>query len=428
MSRRRMRGFKEFTPVRDAIRKVKGLVRRLGPGDVEEVPLEDSLGRIAASDVRSPIDVPGYDRSAVDGFAVRSRDVLGASPTNPLRLRVVGTLKAGDPPPSRGVGEGECYEIYTGAPLPPGADAVVMVEHVKRLGDHIEVFKPVPPLGNVSRRGEDFKRGDLILKAGQRIRPWHIGALASLNIARVGVYRRLRVGVLSTGDELIEVGGELRPGKIVDSTKPMLKSMLREDGWVPVDLGIAGDSLVEISERIARALSKLDALIVTGGSSVGAFDFVPEAVARVASPGIVVHGVALRPGRTAGVAVHDGKPIFMMSGFPVAAVAGYDSLVRPILGYISHLRDGAGPVVRARLERRVAKPVGFRSYVRVLVRRVDGEYVAQPLRLTGSGILSTMIRGNGLLIVPEELEGHDEGEVVEVVLIGKVGGDEEDIS
>ena len=413
-----MRGFKKLVRVSEALGRLRRAVAHR-VCEVEEVELMDSLGRICAEDVSATMDVPPYDRSAVDGYAVMAEDVFGASPTNPVKLRLVGRIFAGsDPSTVPRIGRGEAVEIMTGAPMPSNSNAVVVAEDVKVTEDGIEVLEPVHPYQNVSRRGEDFRRGEIVIRRGVRVRPWHIGALASLNVRKLRVLRRPRISILSTRDELIEFGEEPRPGKMINSTKPMLMALLLGEGCIPLDLGIAEDNIDEIYSRILTGLRESDGVIVTGGSSIGVRDLVPEAVKRLGE--IVFHGVRMRPGKPTGAAVSDGKPIFMLSGFPVAAAIGFEVFVRPILAQMQGCVIEPRPKIRGIVTRRIVNPPNTRSYVRVRVFRSDGEVMVEPLRLTGSGILSSLTRGNGLLMVPEELEGYDEGDVVDVELLQPV--------
>ncbi|PUA34265.1 MAG: molybdopterin molybdenumtransferase MoeA, partial [Candidatus Terraquivivens tikiterensis] len=359
-----------------------------------------------------------FDRSAVDGYAVVAEDTFGSSPSNPVELRVVGKAYAGmRPSDTLRVDRGEAVEIYTGAPLPCGANAVVMLEHTNRLsGDSVEVLYPVSPYQNVSRKGEDYKKGELVIKGGTRIRPWHIGALAALNIPKVKVLRKPRVAVLSTGSELVEVGSDLKMGDVVNSSRPMLKSLLREIGCDVLDLGTVPDELERIKESIREGLRAADALVVTGGTSVGELDLVPEAINSLGKPGLVVHGIAMRPAKPTGFGVIDGKPVFILSGLPVAALVGFQNFVKPSIQMMLGLQDEPKLTVRGRLTRRVANPHGVRSFVRVKVIREGDAYYIEPLMLTGSGLISTLTKANGMLVLPEDVEGYDEGEEVEVEL------------
>lgn len=414
-----MKGFRSLTPVEDAV-KILGEHVSHRVEEVEEVSLISALGRVCGEDVYSPMDSPTYDRSAVDGYALIAEDTFGASPMNPIRLKVIGRAETGVIPSSLPtVSRGEAVEVMTGAPIPRGANAVIQVEHVRREGEFIQIEDQTALLQNISRRGEDYRRGEIVLRKGWIIKPWHIGALASLGVERLKVLRRIRVALLSTGREVIELGNQLKPGQVYDSTKPMLMALLSSHGATPIDLGLAPDDLEIIAERISRGVEEADMVIVLGGTSVGEHDLVPEAVSRIGK--IMVHGLAVRPGKPIGFAVSSGKPIFMLSGFPVAALVGFQALVVPAIEKILGCVFDPAPRVRGKLTRRISSPPGIRTYVRVKVFRDEGgEVMIEPLRVTGSGMLSTLTRGNGLLVIPEDLEGYDEGSEVEVMLLSPI--------
>jgi molybdopterin molybdotransferase len=422
--RERLKGFSRLTSVEDAREMLRRkIMHRIA--EVEEAELIAAAGRVCGENVKAPMDSPAYDRSAVDGYAVVAEDTFGASPTNPVELRLVCRIELGaDPSRLPEIRRGEAAEIPTGGPIPRGANAVVPLEHARRINGRLEVYEQVRPLQNISRRGEDYRSGEIVLRRGWLIKPWHIAALASLGFRSLRVVRRPRVVILSSGGELIEPGERLAPSKVYNCTKPMLWAMLASYGAEPIDLGMVSDDIDLISKKVSEGLAMSDAMIVTGGTSVGERDLVPEAISRIGE--IVVHGLAIRPGKPTGFATASGKPIFMLSGFPVAALIGFQELVIPALEHMLGCRFDPPPRISGRLTRKVASPPGVRTYVRVRVfRGADGEVLIEPLRVTGSGILSTLTRGNGLLVIPEELEGLDEGSEVEVILLSPIfEGDE----
>ena len=418
MSTRRMTGFATLPTLSEALSLLFDKISATPP-DVEKVSLEHSLGRYCAEDIFSPVDVPSFEKSAVDGYAVLAEDTFGASPNNPVYLVVKGVSHAGvrrmDVPK---VSQGEAVEIYTGAPLPEGANAVLMAEYAKRIGENVlEVTRQVHPLQNVSRIGEDFRMNELVVARGTRIRSWHIGALASLNITTIPVYKKIRVGVLSTGSELVEPGTKPSEGQVINSSKPMLKASLEEHGAEPVDLGTVEDDLDLIAAKISEAVDVLDMLIITGGTSVGGKDVVPEAVKKAGDSDIIFHGVRIRPAKPTGAAVVKGKPVFMLSGYPVSAALGFMLFVKPLLERAYGSKASITCTVRGRLTRRVANPALTRTYVRVCVRRTPEGVLVEPLMLTGSGLLSTLTKADGILVVPEGVEGFEEGEEVEVEML-----------
>ncbi len=413
--KRHMEGFKSLVRVDDALKALLSEVAHR-PAPVE-VDIEGALGLPSADDVVAETDFPPFDRSAVDGFAVRASDTLGASLLTPVTLTLVGESTPGvDPSSLRPLGPGEAYVIYTGAPLPPGSDAVVMAEDAERAGNAVSVLRQVVPYQNVSRKGEDFQRGKVVVRKGHRVMPWHIGALASLGVRRVSVYK-VRVALVSTGSEVVDLEdpGASRPGMIINSTKPLLKGLLRSDGYEPIDLGTVPDDVNEIAARVSEGLRVADAVITTGGTSIGTYDVVPEAVARLGK--VVFNGVRMRPGKPTGGGVVYGKPVFMLSGFPVASLAGYLAFVRPTLLRMTDTPEDPVPKVRGSITRRVANIAGVRTYLRVRVYRTPNGYQVEPLAITASGVLSTLTDANGLLVIPEDVEGYDEGDEVEVTLI-----------
>ncbi len=413
------KGFKKLTSVEKALQILRELLEKQEKKDTEVLPLLESLGRVCGEDIYAPFDIPSFDRSAVDGYAVIAEDTFSASPSNPIELKIIGSLMPGDEPGLLKIDKGEAVEVATGTPLPLNANAVIMAEDTKIVKSGlIEVYKQAHPFQNVSRKGEDFKRGELVVRRGTRIKPWHIGALASLNISRVKVFSKPRIGILSTGSELVELGSELKPGKIVNSSKIMLKALINSCGGEPVDLGIVEDDVKLILEKIEDGLRSCDALITTGGTSIGRRDLVPEAINLIGR--VLVHGLAIRPGKPTGFGLVKDKLVFMLSGFPVAALIGFNLFVKPAIDALLGARSEPSPKIVGRLTRRVASLSGMRSYVRVKLVKHGDSYIVEPLRLTGSGLISTLTEANGLLVIPENLEGYDEGEEVEVELFDPV--------
>jgi molybdopterin molybdotransferase len=409
-------GFKELITVDKALKEV---LRRIRPiGEVEEVPLAQALSRVLAEDVMAEVDVPPFDRSAVDGYAVRAEDTFGATQLNPITL----TLRKY--PVEDGLGQGEAMEIATGAPLPKGADAVVMYEHSKRVGMSVEIYRPVPPYKNVSRKGEDVRKGEVVAERGRIVSPWDLGVMASLGVLRVKVIRRVRALLINTGNELVELEDLRKEGyenKTVNSSKFVISSLLKLSGVEVSYGGIVPDDERTLSRRIKEGLEGFDMVVTTGGVSVGKRDKTVEAVKSL-NPDLLIHGLAIRPGRPTSVAVIGGKAIVMLSGFPVASSVGFEAIIKPIIRRLTGEETLPIPKVRGRLTRRVSAPINVRSYVRVKVYERDGEVLVEPLAVTGSGILSTLTKGNGVLIIPENREGYDEGDEVEVTLLKDVKG------
>lgn len=406
--------FKTLEGVDDALKLIKVSLEN-SVLDVVEVDVRSSLHYYSAEDVHALQDVPNYDRSAVDGYAVISNDVISSSITNPSILNVVEKIYADSSYHMlKPLNHGETSIVYTGAPLPPNADAVVMFEDTKADGSNVQIFRPVSPYQNVSRRGEDFQKGSIVVEKGTLIRPWHLAALLSTGYEKIRVFRKVRIGVISTGSELTE---KWQDAGVINTTKPLLLSLIQEEFCEGYDFGTVPDDVEAIRDRILFALKDMDILLTTGGTSVGATDLVSDAISSIDGSKIVFHGVRMRPGKPTGMAIVKGKPLFILSGYPVASFTGFEVFVKYAINLLRCSKPLFYPKVRAKLARRLAKPVGVKAFVRIKVYQLNGEYFAEPLRLTGSGLLSTLTRGNGLLVIDEDVEGYDEGEMVEVQLL-----------
>ncbi|MBI4258590.1 MAG: molybdopterin molybdotransferase MoeA [Thaumarchaeota archaeon] len=419
MAEARGRGFKELIRVEPALQRFfEALGETSRP--VEQVPIMNALGRVLASDVKSKVDIPPFDRAAMDGYAVVAEDTFGSSSTNPLMFDIAGRVDIGGKAKVRG-GRGRAVSIVTGAPIPPDTDAVIMLEYTRKPKElTVEILKAVTPGDNVSRKGEDVQKDSVILRRGTVLKPQDIGMLAGIGSTTVDVVLPPLVGVLSTGDELTQLGDALEQGKIYDVNRPVSLSLIREMGCIPMDLGICRDDPKAVATALREGLSKADVLLVSAGTSVGERDIVPSIVNSLGSPGVLVHGVAIRPAVPTGLAVIDGKPIVLLPGFPVAAMVAFDAFVKPLLNRLLGSEATPIPKVKARMLRRVPSHGGLRAYARVKVRRDGDNYVAEPLRVSGAGVISSMVKADGLLIIPEDKEGVEEGEVVEVILLRPV--------
>ncbi|MEB3861078.1 MAG: molybdopterin molybdotransferase MoeA [Desulfurococcales archaeon] len=400
--------------IKDARRLLERGLRRVAPGE-ETVGVDDALGRVSSRDVYSPMDVPPHDRSVLDGYAARWRDISTASEEAPAILRVKGRIEIDDPG-SYEVGPGECYEVATGSPMPVGADVVVPIEHASAQGGLVYVYKPFPGGYGVSTRGEDLRRGERVLAKGDLVSEWHVGVLASIGVGRVSVWGRLRVGIVSTGQELIEPGVEYRPGKVYASTGRLAASYLRARGADARYLGILPDDEDTIRTFILENIGEYDVLMTTGGTSVGRKDAAIRALASVAED--LLHGLALTPGRPGAVGIVQGKPVMALSGMPVAAVSELIAVWDPVYRGLLGRERPWEPVLRARMARQYTSHPGMVNVVRTRTCIGSNGLVAEPLRVTGSGILSTLIKANSILIVPEDVTGIEEGEEVEVLLTG----------
>jgi molybdopterin molybdotransferase len=406
----RTRGFYKRTPVEDALEVLLGSVSTL---DVESVGIEEAEGRVLAEDVVAERDVPPFDRAAMDGYAVRGEDTFGASQTNPIFFKIIGEASVGEPCKLE-VGKYEAVRIMTGGPMPKGSNAVVMFEHTVEVGDGIEVIKPVTPGKNVSLKGEDVKRGSVLLKKNAVLKPHDVGMMAALGREKVSVYRRPTVAIISTGDELLSPGEELREGKIYDVNSYTLSSYVKASGGLPTILGIVGDDPEDLEKAILKAL-EFDMVIISGATSVGKKDVIPTIVSEKGK--VFVHGVAMRPGEPTGFGVISDKLVFMLPGYPVAAIVGFETFVRPALQKMQGMEIRSPyPQVKAVLGRKIASELGRRDFSRVRLHERNGVLYAEPIRTKGSGIVSSLVRADGFVIVPENTEGLEKGEEVTVSL------------
>lgn len=398
----RLKGFEKLTNVDEAL---SIFLEALKPKRLssERVALENSLGRVSGEDIVAPFDLPSFDRSAVDGYAIRADDTLEASQFKPKTVKLT---------QRNTVGKGQAKQVWTGNPLPKDADAVVMLEHTRPVKNGIQIIVSVTPNENVSRRGEDIKKGEIAAESGIRLQPHHVGLLAALGITHLNAVRKPKAAILSTGNELVELGKKPLANKITNSNRFTIAGLCQELGAETLYLGIARDNEEELGSRILEGIGKADLVITTGGTSVGAVDLVPLTVSNLGKPGILVHGVALRPGMPTGLGIIKGKPIFVLSGYPVAASVGFEVFARPTILKLMGIANEPRFMVKARLTRRVAGVLGRRVYLRVKTVEKGGEFYAEPVRTKGSGLYSSMVKANGYAIIPEDREGLEGGETV----------------
>ena len=398
------------------------ILAAVGPLAPVDHDLADTLGLVLADDVVSQYQVPPFANTAMDGYAVRAHDVASASDDTPVRLRVVGELPAGRAP-STAVGDGEAIRIMTGAPMPDGADAVVMVERTERDGDDgVLVHQPVSERDNVRLAGGDLEVGELVFPAGTVLGPAHLGVLASIDVRRVRVHPRVRVGVVSTGDELVE-SGPVAPGKIRDSNRPMLLALLARSGFEPVDLGIARDDEAQMTAAIDDALSRCDAVITSGGVSVGDYDYVSVVLERIVAddpdPRAKVdwYQVAIRPAKPLCFSFVRGKPVFGLPGNPVSSLVSFELFARPALLTLGGHAEVQRPVVVARAEQEMRRKVDGKLHLdRVALRLEGGRYVATSVRAQASNALAATAAADGLAFLPDG-EGIEAGADVLVQLL-----------
>ena len=403
----RMRGFADRADLEEVERFLDAAVR---PLPTEDVPLLDCVGRVLAEDIEAGVDVPGFPRSAMDGYAVRGEESFGASEYSPIRFQLIGTTLPGSPYSGR-VEAGQAVRIMTGAPLPEGADAVVMAEVCQEdeSGEFVDLSDAAPPQKNVGAVGEDIRRGDHLLSAGRRIRPQDAGVLSSIGSATVPCIRRPRVRLLVTGDELLPAGERPQGARIVDSNSVVLRGLLARDSACLLPFEILPDKPDAI--RAVMADPDADVVLVSGGSSVGQEDHAPRLLAELGT--LDFHGISMRPASPAGVGRIGDRFVFLLPGNPVSCLSAYEFFAGPTLRSMGGLpKRWPHRRVRLPLARKIASSVGRTDYVRVAIE--DGLVV--PLATSGASILSSTVRASGAVIVSREHEGMAEGTEVEVLL------------
>jgi molybdopterin molybdotransferase len=404
----RMRGFMERTDLESALAILRSAVE---PLEAEAVPLEQALGRTLAGEIVSSEEVPAFDKSAMDGYALRAAETFGAGPTDPVSLKVTGEIFPGEVGDLE-VGPGEAIRIMTGAAFPKGADAVLMAEQTTDRGDRVLVHGPVVPGRNVARAGEDIKKGDRVLERGRILRPQDLGVLASIRTIELQVTRRPVVGIISTGNELVEPDSAEagRPGRVVNSCRPMLEGLVRATGGLPRSLGTLRDDRDLLREALATFDG--DILLTTGATSAGREDYLPGLLAELGE--LLVHGVNIRPASPLGFGRLGKALAVLLPGNPVAAMVGFDLFVRPALQLMLGQREERwNRRVRGRLRRKLASALNRTDFVRV---QLVGDGEVEPLRSGGAGILTSVTRADGFVIVPRDDEGFEAGSEVEVFL------------
>lgn len=398
MDRRKI--YLESVPPEEALQRFLQALAAAGWGPVaEEVPVEAALGRVVAQGVPARLSVPHYNAAAMDGVAVRAADTYGASETAPVRLQE-GT---------------QARWVDTGDPLPPGTDAVIMVEDINRLpGGQIEIYQAAAPWQHVRPIGEDLVATELVVPAGTELRPPELGALLAAGVLTVPVWRRPVVTFIPTGDELVQPRPDPGEGEILEFNSRVVLGMVQEWGGVPVRHGIVPDDPGALRQAVAQAVAASDIVVVNAGSSAGSEDFTVHVLAELGQ--VVVHGVAIRPGKPVMLAVVGGKPVLGLPGYPVSTWLTADLFLKPLVYRFQGKVVPTRPRVTARLTRRLASPMGVADYVRVKVGQVGGQVVATPIS-RGAGVISSLVRADGLLVIPPDREGVEEGEAVTVELL-----------
>ena len=400
-----MKPFGALLPFEEAKRLVEENIEPLTR--VETVSISDASGRVMAEDVFAKLNIPPFDRAAMDGYAVKAKDTFNSGQFNPSVLNLVGEVHAGEVPDKR-INAGECIQIATGAMMPAGADAVVMVEDTEAEDGSVKVFKSSYPGANIGRKGEDIKKGISIVREGFVLEPGRVGVLASQGISQVEVYEKPKVAVLPTGEEVVEVGKKLKRGQVYDINSHTISSVVKQNGGIPVRIGIAGDSLEELKPTISQAL-KSDLVVLSGGSSVGERDLLVDVLQDWGE--ILFHGIQVRPGKPTLFAMVQGKPLMGMPGYPTSCLINTYLFILPAVREMAHLPPRKGETVQATLSRRVPGSVGRKQFLTV---KIDGDEAVPVFK--ESGAITSVAEADGYIEIAQNIDILEKGEPVTVTL------------
>ena len=406
--------FFNVVSIRDAGRKILDNFKDYD-FEVEEVSILEATDRILAEDIVSDINVPEFNRSTVDGYAIKSEDSHGASESVPSLLNIIGEVKIGEVP-HKAIRSGEAMYIPTGAMVPEGADGVVMIEHTEKLDDHsLMVYKPISFNENIIQKGDDIKKGEVALKKGRRINPEVVGVLAALGISKVKVYKKPRFYIISTGDEIIDIDEKLELGKIRDINSYALYSLITKLGGSVVGKSIVKDNYDLLKDEVEKAIALSHIVLISGGSSVGTRDYTAKVINSLGGKGVFVHGISIKPGKPTIIGEGGGKLVFGLPGHPVSSIIVFKAVVEP------YIRNKMGiveykPQVKAIMDFNFHSHPGQETYQMVKLREVDGEIHASP-NFGKSGMISLLSNSDGYIIIKPHEEGVYKGEERDVYLL-----------
>jgi len=407
------------------VEEVFDIIEEFEPLGGEFVSLDKALGRTLTTDVVAPEDLPGFHRSSMDGYAVRAQDTFGAAESLPALLELVGEVLMGQTPETT-VGAGQAVKISTGGMLPEGADGVVMVEYCHLLdGKTIEVTRAISPLENVIQPDDDFKRGSTVLTGGEPLRPQDLGVLAGLGLAEVSVYKRPRVAIISTGDEVVPVQQRPKPGQVRDINSYTLGAFCRQAGAEAIILGLRPDDFEQLREGVSRGLQVADTVWISGGSSVGTRDLTVKVFESFEGTELLAHGISISPGKPTIIAKTGSQALFGLPGHVASALVVAQVFLGPFLARLSGekaLVRRLYEVIEAELSRNIESASGREDYIRVSLKRKGEGYLAEPI-FGKSGLISTLVEAEGLLRVEMNTEGLYKGQRVAIMAFRPLKGD-----
>ncbi len=386
----------------------------------EKVPLSIAHKRALAQNISATIDIPPFTRSTVDGYAVKAADTFGASEEKPIKLKFCGHVAIGESP-TVSVKKGSAAEIVTGAPLPPGTDSVVMIEYTTQKEETIFVHRPVSISENIMVAGSDIHKNEKILKKGQVLDSRRIGVLAALGLTEIPVFKRPKVAILSTGEEIVEPGKPLSPGKIYDINAHTISAAVKEIGGEPINLGIIPDNKKMLTKAIKKALNLADVVITSGGVSVGPKDMTPKIVNNLGKPGVIISGVAVKPGKPLTISIVNGKIIFSLPGNPTSSLFMFNMFIHPILTKLAGRPEEKIPSIKAITAKKMFPARGRRTFTMVNLK-IDksGKAIVNPVPTGVSGAITTLAKADGFIEISEKRQFLEEGEEIDVYLFGKI--------
>lgn len=403
----------EFFKLKTPNEVIKILDQISHPLPSETVDISEAYGRTLSEDIVSPVDMPGFMRSSMDGYALRAKDTFGASQNSPAYLKLIGQVNVGELA-SMKITEGTAVKVYTGSMIPEGSDAVLMLEYVEELDDEtIEIVKPVAPGENIVKKDEDISKGQTILKKGHALRPQEIGALAGMGILSVKVVRRPRVAIISSGDEIIPPDQVPKEGQIRDINSYSLAGLTMKFGGVPINMGIVPDDYELLRDKLISAINIADIALISGGSSVGSRDKTLDAIKSLPSADVLVHGIAIRPGKPTIIAKAMDKFVFGLPGNPVSVMVTFQLFVGYLIKSLLGVTDKLPFHIKAILTRNVASAPGREDYICVRLKKVDETTYAEPI-IGKSALISIMVKADGLIRIPLNTEGLEANSEVEV--------------
>jgi len=396
-----------------------GLLLAVEPVGSETIPSVQGRGRVLAEDLFSAVDLPHFHRAAMDGYAVRAKDTFGASQSLPAYFKLAGVVEMGKEA-TQPLNKGEAIRISTGGMMPPDADSVVMVEYTDETdGGLVEIHRAVSPWQNVIQIGDDIKKGDAVFSQGRRLRAHDLGALTGVGIASIAVHRRPRIALISTGDEIVDAEVEPRPGQVRNINQHSLAGLIEEVGGELRDWGVIGDDRAQLAEALGAALAWSDAVLLSGGSSMGAKDIALETILSFADSEFIFHGIAIAPGKPTIFARACGKPILGLPGYPVSALVIFDLFGAPMLrrlgGESLDALQRFSRTVRAKLTTNISSQLGREDYVRVVMKADGAGFNATPLP-SKSGAIFTLVKADGMVRIGMNQDGLEQGEEVDVIL------------